>query len=413
MYLYTKVKSNVEKFTKLAMVAVTISTALSGCATADKNQEDSKLIYTWLYDKAKQEHNFLAVLNGDPNSSEYGQLISTVKAGAKGIDAHHTNHKLPASGILFANEYKGGRTFIFDTKINSYEPKLVTEFTNRNEYTFPHSFEELPNGNVLSTFQTKGDGNKVTGGLVELTPKGEFVRASDAEVSNVVDMRPYSLEVMPEIDRIVTTNLDMKDQVEKGKHVQIWRLSDLKLLHTLKLPDGPRGKESWYPMEPRALNDGKTVMLNTLACSMFIVYDIESEKPKTKLVYDFQGVGCALPVVIGNYWVQALGTNYKVAVLDVSNPHEPREVSSISFPENYLPHWLARDAEGVRIVMTGYSKMDNRVSMLKFDKQTGKIEVDPNFGQADEILPGFFTDNLEWPHGFKGHAVPHGTVFKE
>ena len=43
------------------------------------------------------------------------------------------------------------------------------------KYTFPHSFERLPNGNVLATFQTIGEGNKKEGGLVEITSKGDYV----------------------------------------------------------------------------------------------------------------------------------------------------------------------------------------------------------------------------------------------
>jgi hypothetical protein len=43
-------------------------------------------------------------------------------------------------------------------------------------------------------------------------------------------MRPYSLAVLPDIDRVVSTSTDML--ADYGAHLQIWRLSDLSLLHT-------------------------------------------------------------------------------------------------------------------------------------------------------------------------------------
>jgi hypothetical protein len=48
------------------------------------------------------------------------------------------------------------------------------------------------------------------------------------------DGRPYSLAVLPGIDRVVSTSTDMI--ADFGAHLQIWRLSDLTLLQTIELP---------------------------------------------------------------------------------------------------------------------------------------------------------------------------------
>jgi hypothetical protein len=51
-----------------------------------------------------------------------------------------------------------------------------------------------------------------------------------------------------------------------GRSVQVWRLSDLVLLHTVLLPPGPRGNEHQHPAEVRLLGDGKSVT-NTMILS--------------------------------------------------------------------------------------------------------------------------------------------------
>ena len=75
----------------------------------------------------------------------------------------------------------------------------------------PHSFVRLPDNNLLSTFQMHmEDGHEETGGLVELAPDGRALRwASAAAPAIDTTVRPYSLAILPAIDRVVTTATDM------------------------------------------------------------------------------------------------------------------------------------------------------------------------------------------------------------
>jgi len=85
----------------------------------------------------------------------------------------------------------------------------VGSFQEIGEYTYPNTFERLPGGSVLVTFQTKGEGNEVAGGLVELDPVGRLVRASDATDPVDPELRAYSVTPIPSIDRAVSTTSDM------------------------------------------------------------------------------------------------------------------------------------------------------------------------------------------------------------
>ena len=105
------------------------------------------------------------------------------------------------------------------------------------------------NGNVLATFQMQHDSvGMAPGGLAEITPTGHLVRAvSDDRPGVDRRIRPYSAAIVPSLDRIVTTTTDMGGG-DETRAIQIWRQSDLTLLQTIELPNGPhRGRTAGVP----------------------------------------------------------------------------------------------------------------------------------------------------------------------
>ena len=147
---------------------------------------------------------------------------------------------MPADGQLFANGFGSGRSFIFDLSKPS-APRLAKQFGNMGALMHPHSFWQLPNGHLLATFQMQHDSlGMAPGGLVELTPRGEMVRSTSSDYAGVDRrIRPYSSAILPDIDRVVVTTTDMDDS-DTTQALQLWRLSDLSVLHTIQLPNGPR-----------------------------------------------------------------------------------------------------------------------------------------------------------------------------
>lgn len=401
------------KTLKNSVMVLFAGVALAGCEPEGQETKtvDGPLLYAWVMDADLESPDFLAVIDADPNSPDYGTVLNTVLTEGKGGMAHHTNHSLPRSGILFGNDFTVGTSHIFDTKADPKKPTYKGFFTNQGDYSFPHTYVELPNGNILSTFQTKGEAGEVIGGLVEMTITGEMVRASDASDPDVSDfIRPYSLEILPDIDRVVSTSHDMKRK-QTGFHVQIWRLSDLTLLKTIELPAGERAEIKTFPLEPRVLGDGKTVLIDTYFCGIYRVSQIETENPEVALSFDIGGDGCGIPLVMENFWIQPLGPKNQIVVLDISNPAKPFEVSRLAFDFSYSPHWLV--AMGNRIAVSEFRGLDNRILMLDFDPATGTLNVDETFGPGDENGPGVLTNLEIWPHGETGPAVAHGMVFRK
>jgi hypothetical protein len=360
--------------------------------------------------------DFLAVydVRDRKSANYYGALVTTLAVPGRGNRTHHTEHVMPADGLLFANGFNSGQTFIFDLSKPS-APRLAKQFGDVGALMHPHSFWRLPNGNVLATFQMQHDSLGVApGGLVELTPRGAVVRSGSSNYAGVDRrIRPYSAAILPEVDRVVVTTSDM-DNRDTTQAVQLWRLSDLSVQHTIQLPNGPRGDEGYRSAEPRILSDGKTVLVSTFNCGLYVLDGIATVTPSARLVASFPrqaGTNCAVPVVAGNYYLITVPAWSAVVSLDVSDPTQPREVSRITLGSDDVPHWIGIEPNHQRVVITGYQAMKTRVLIARFDATNGKLALDERFRAAGSAEPGFRMAGITWPHGGSGPAVPHGAVF--
>lgn len=374
----------------------------------------SRHLFVWAGDADKQESDFLAVVDVNRRSPTYAEVVATLPVGAVGTLAHHTEYEMPPGGVLWANGFAAGRTFRLDLH-DPARPRLAGSFGDADSFSHPHSFARLPNGNVLATFQHRTDGEtSATGGLVELDSAGRVVRHAAAAAPAIDStIRPYSLAIVPALDRVITTATDMHLKV-RSRAVQVWRLSDLTLLHTLLLPPGPRGDENWLTAEPRLLADGRTVLVNTFTCGLYRLSGLEGDAPQAEWVYStpwIEGRNCAVPVVAGRFWLQTSGAEHSVVSLDISNPGRPREVARLTLQPDQVPHWIALEPSGDRLVITGYRELAPWVLLAKLNRSTGSLEIDTTFKPRGKEQPGVFFGHDQWPHGVTGPAVPHGAVF--
>ncbi len=393
----------------LGLAAMAMAIATSSASANDAARGD--YLFVWAADVGAKKSDFLAVIDADAASPTYGEIVATAPTGVANSRAHHSEHQMPEGGILFANGFGAGKTFLFDLNAPR-QPRVAGSFENAGDYMHPHSFARTPGGTVLATYQMRGHDNAEAGALVELSPDGKVLRTSAAADPSVeAFIRPYSLAVVPAIDRVVTSSADMHGK-DTSRAVQLWRLSDLKLLKTIRLPKGPGGKEHEDPAEPRVLADGRTVVVSTFNCGMFLLGGLEGPSPSAEFIHAFAGGDeCALPVVAGRYWV-ATDTRLGLISLDMSNPSKPVEVSRLALPGGQDPHWIALAPDGRRIVVSGGKKAhETRVLMARIDPATGRLSLDESFRDRGSATPGVSFDRASWPHGETGKALPHGAVF--
>ncbi len=412
-------RATLSRRTTLALpLVVALSCARHVPASADHpQQQPSRYVFTWAGDEDRQDSDFLAVIDLARDGDRYGTIVATAPVDEKGLWPHHTEHELGASKTLFANGFSSNRNLVFDLH-DPLHPKVIHRFDGVAGLSFLHSFARLPNGHVLATFQAHGSENVGPGGLAELDEAGNVLQsrsAADASADQTT-LRPYSLAVVPSLDRVVValtymvipTWHPLRGSIahdHAGNQVQVYRLSDLSLIKTIRLPTNDA------PNEPRVLADGRTVLVNTVECRLYHVSGLEGTDPHLEMVHQETPRGCATPVVIGDYWVQSNAADHRVFSLDIRDLKNVRTVSSVSFDERQRPHWLATDGSRVVVVNEPAPSAERRMWMLQVNRATGQLTLDRDFRDAGSSRPGVAFDRASWPHGATGTAVPHGTVF--
>lgn len=395
-----------------SLLALLVCAAMIPAQSQERPPKPGHYLFAWTGDLAEKGNDFLAVIDADPTSPSYGKLITTAATDQPTKLIHHTEYVMPASGMLFANDHYAGRTFIFDVR-DPLHPKIATSFTDMAGYMHPHSFVRLPNGHVLATFQhahhSAGNGMGASGGLVEIDDSGKVIRSASSADAAFPDalLTPYGLVVLPELDRIVSTNSSMHDDdIFSGVTYQEWRLSDLKLLKTSFFDVGDNRYAQISPEEPRLGPDG-SIFVQTLGCGIERITGVASDNPSSRLVYTFPGNWCGVPTIVGHYLMQSVPATHGVVVLDIADPAKPVETSRLTLGETYRPHWTGWDAKTQRLVVTG---SEPRLYLLKLDQSTGALTMDDAFHDADG-KPGFNFADRQWPHGWTGSGKPHGIVF--
>ena len=169
-----------------------------------------------------------------------------------------------------------------------------------------------------------------------------------------------------------------------------------------------------YTAEPRLLADGRTVLVSTFNCGLYLMEGLAGDAPAARLVTSFpmkKGTNCAIPVVAGHYYLVTVPAWNAVVSLDISDPAKPREVSRVVLGAEDVPHWISLEPNQQRVVITGYAGMKHRVMIARFDPVTGQLALDERFREEGASEPGFRMDNKTWLHGGSAPGIPHGAVF--
>ena len=390
------------------LLVVILGVAACSSSADERPAPGPDYLYAWTWAIDTTRGSALAVFDLARTAGDTARLLALVPAGTPSRGAHHIEHEIGPDSLLFASAFGPGKTFIYDLR-QPAQPRIKASLGDAGPLSHPHSYVRLPNGNRLSTFQWK-TGRVLPGGLVEIDTAGNVVRWSVAAAPSADSLQivPYSLAVLPALDRVVATSTHMIEDI--GVHVLVWRLSDLSLLHTIQVPLAAgshehAGHDSTHhrlPGEPRVLADGKTVMFGTFTCGLYHLTGLDSADPRIEFSMAFPGANCAVPVVIGKFWIQTVPAINALIALDVTDPAKPVEASRLTFPSHVHPHWLGADPTGRRLVTSSADDDDPVIRFANFDLATGILSA-----RGDTIsLRG-----LIWPDGFRGDVVPHGLVF--
>jgi selenium-binding protein 1 len=216
-----------------------------------------KLLYVFCVDADAKDHDFLAVIDVQPESKDYGKLVYQLDLGSSGNETHHfgfTDDRTHIWGCsLFSN-----RIFLVNVADNPARPRLVKvleDVAGRTGLTGPHSPYALP-GRMLLSFLGGKDGG-LPAGLAEFTNDGEYVRTlpmpADAPYG-------YDVAIKPSLNRMATSAFTPPQNCKKpfaemdlkafGKEVLIWDFRARKVL--CKLTTGAAPLECRWSLQEKA-----------------------------------------------------------------------------------------------------------------------------------------------------------------
>jgi hypothetical protein len=378
--------------------------------------------------------DFLAVIDLRSESPDLGKAIATMPTGMKNSMPHHMEYAMPPAGeFLFMNAHHHEMSMLLDVS-NPRALRAVKTFAPPPPLRFPHDYSRTPDATRLVGFlrsegesidpeETVTPGNH--GGIAEYSADGILLRHTMAGNAGGKPVRPYAFALLPELDRLVVTSAPMMEIVSADV-LQIYRYSDLTLLHTIDLPagrllDGRQVDGSQRAgFGPRVLSDG-SVFLNSYGCTFYRLSEIGSNHPRLETFFaldtpppsakpgEIRG-SCGIPVVFGHYWINPVGQLHAVVVLDIADPSRPREVFRLQTPNTFNPHWLARDPQSNRLVLGAELGGEEGFYILRFDEQAGRLSFDPAL--KGEGRAGYVTlEHQSWPHGSSGPAWGHAALF--
>ncbi|WP_458209913.1 selenium-binding protein SBP56-related protein [Haladaptatus sp. NG-SE-30] len=213
--------------------------------------------------------DFLAVVDLDPDSATYAEIIERVEMPNRGDELHHFGWNACSSSChvdglerryLIVPSFRSSRIHIVDTKHRHHpeltkviEPEEVFEY----DLSAPHTTHCIPDGKIVISMLGDAEG-ELPGGFLELDEEFEIKGRWDPP--GEIEMN-YDFWYQPRHDVMISSELaapttyfpgfDFED-VEAGKYGQrlhIWDWSDRTVEQTIDL-----GEEGLVPLEVRFLH---------------------------------------------------------------------------------------------------------------------------------------------------------------
>jgi selenium-binding protein 1 len=374
----------------------------------------------WAGDQARQAADFLAVVDFDERSPQYGKVLNTVPLpgpGESGNEPHHVglsaNGKILATGGLLS-VLKGQREIFFFDVSNPDAPEFVSS-ADPPESAITDEFYPLPEGGFLVTMMG-GPAGHHPGRVAEYDRDLRLVAEHPAEPPTD-GFNPHGISVRPEINLMVTSDFicpsttlhAVPGGLDLRGSIRIWDFRERKIVRTVTLPT-PAGTIDvrLIPGDPkrRAFSAGMTD--DTL-------YLVDTRRGRARGVFDFGAIAKGgWPQLMrmtrdGRRLFVSMNVAGKIAMIDTSDPERPSLLKVLDLGPDSGPHYIALTRDEKRLVITDYFLNEDEL---------GKVhaEGDHKVHVARVTERGLVLDHrfkLDFDTAFAtGPARPHGVAFK-
>lgn len=393
-----------------------LGTAQTSRASDKKDQSDPKYLFICAGDQARQSPDFLAVVNFDEDSPQYGKVIATAPLpgpGATGNEFHHIGlsadgNTVACGGLL--SVLKGQNEIFFWDVSNPAAPKFITA-ADPPLSAITDEFHALPEGGFLVTMMGGAQGH-APGRIAEFDGSLNLVREHPASPPQD-GFNPHGISVRPEINLMVTSDFvcpsTTLDAVAGGLDfrgsVRVWDLKKREILRTISIP-GAGGtidvKLIPYDRRDRGFTAG---MLDDH------LYLLDTRRGTAQSVFDFASIAKGgWPQLMritsdGRRLFISMNQAGKIVMFDIADPEHPRLLKVLDLGANSGPHYITLSPDETRLIISDYFLNEDNFGKVHAEGDH-KIHV-ARISEGDLVLDSRF--NLDFNSAFaSGPARPHG-----
>jgi hypothetical protein len=408
--------------------------ALNGALLAEDSKHDDhddgrpeKTLYIWAGDQARLAPDFLAVVNFDEDSDDYGKVIRTVPVpapGNVGNEPHHCHlsadkNILACGGLLSLLRAQNG-IFFFDVS-DARNPKFLSS-TSGSKSSITDDFLPLEAGGFLITQMGSCTGG--TPGRVAEFHKDLHMVAEWPIHPPHHGFNPHGVSARPELNLMVTSDFIMPSSTldsfpgdpELRGSIRVWDFQKREITKTIQIPDALGTMDvKLIPGDPQGraftagMFDGLVYLVNTRDGTAQAVFDCEDIVPHIEVPVRGGMVQLLAMPRSGDRLLFASFQAGQVGMLDVSDPEHPFQTGIVNLGVDTGPHAIALTDDDKRLVVTDYFLNEDDFGKIHFegDHRVHVIKVYKNHLRLDSRF------DLDFNTAFTtGPARPHGVAMK-
>jgi selenium-binding protein 1 len=386
----------------------------------------AKTLYVWAGDQARKAPDFLAVVNFDTKSNDYGKVVRTVPIpppGNVGNEPHHchlsANKQILACGGLLSLLTGQNGIFFFDVTEARKPRFLYSRSAPLSGIT--DDFLPLDDGGFLVTQMGSATGG-APGRVAEFDRHLNLVKEWP-EHPPTDGFNPHGISARPDLNMMMTSDfinpastLNGPGDLELRHSIRVWDLDKREITKTIDIPTAQGTMDvKMLPNDPRG---------RAFTAGMFdgLVYLVDPRSGTAKQVFDCETIVPHVEVPVRGGMTQLLAMPKsgdrllfasfqagQVGMLDVSDPEHPVQTGIVNLGLDAGPHDLSLTDDDKRLVVTDYFLNEDDFGKIHFegDHQVHVIKVFEHRLRIDRRF------NLDFDTAFAtGPARPHGIESK-
>jgi hypothetical protein len=429
-----------------ARVVFALAIGWMGSAVAVAQEDHAtgkeKTLYIWAGDQAHRAPDFLAVIDFDEESADYGKVVKVVQLpppGNIGNEAHHchlnsTGKILACGGLLSVLKGQNG-IFFFDVS-DARNPHFLLS-SRAVESAITDDFLPTEQGGFLITQMGSASGG-APGRIAEFDGQLHFVANHFGELSlfrefpkapPVDGFNPHGISARPDLNVMMTADFILPTSTLTGSagpelrgSIRIWNYRKRKLVNTINLtsPDGgPALGTMDVKMLPKDLLgmgytagmfDGHIYAIDPVAGTGVVAFDMATVTPHVKTdVSGGMGQILATPQS-GDRLLVSMFQAGQVTMLDATDRTNLKQVAVVTLgPADSGPHNIVLSGDDSRLVVTDYFLNEDDAGIIHFegDHKVHVVKVTHDTLTEDTRFKLDF--NTAFPFG---PARPHGIAMK-